>query len=553
MNLYSAFVTFILTICSTAIMSYISMTMPIGPWIETTLALSAMLLFQLYKNATKEKSKLHVGLTTAAGGISGIIATAFGFSFPTLYFLAPEIFKLFLSNPIYFSIVLGLLSFCAGSLGLISAFIFREKLIVEQNFSFPIGELLYKIIWMQNHINQSLQLTIGFFVTFAFLIINFLTNIFPKNLLLISKFETQLITIPLIAIPLNITPMFVSIGFITGHVIAIPLLLGICIKLFLIDIICKIYPILYDYLSTLFNFERYSEISQSDFIFAFSSGIILYSAIASFLSFINYKKLKYFFYTTSLFSKNQFNGVKNMPWIKILLLCFLIFLFFAYFNFSILSQIYVILGTLISIYQLIFIAGKIGIAPLGRFATFVMVPGMFLFGFNPLQITVVSTFVEIAGGVACDALFSYKMAFLANIDTNKIWFYQWFGLLVCSIFVGIIFWILFQAFELGICATGSFPATKAMARALMVNIKSFDLLILSIGFVCGYSISLLKVSPILVLSGILMPPNLSIMLILGGLLTYLMKEKEKYYPIWSGIFAANSLWMVVKGFIICLN
>lgn len=193
------------------------------------------------------------------------------------------------------------------------------------------------------------------------------------------------------------------------------------------------------------------------------------------------------------------------------------------------------------------IAGKIGLAPLGRFATFVMVPGMFLFGYTPLQITVVATYVEIAGGVACDCLFGRKMAQLADIDAKRIQQYQWFGLVVSSLLIGGIFWLLISHFGIG-NEPGALPASRAAYRALLVNVQRFDTLALLLGLIFGYLLKFVKVNSALMLGGILMPAEASLMLIIGGLSTYLVKDKEEYYPFWSGVFAANSLWMLIKAF-----
>ena len=54
-----------------------------------------------------------------------------------------------------------------------------------------------------------------------------------------------------------------------------------------------------------------------------------------------------------------------------------------------------------------------GIATFPAYATFVMVPGMMLFGYDAIQITLVSTFVEICGGVAVEILFGRKVGQLS--------------------------------------------------------------------------------------------------------------------------------------------
>ena len=143
--------------------------------------------------------------------------------------------------------------------------------------------------------------------------------------------------------------------------------------------------------------------------------------------------------------------------------------------------------------------------------------------------------------------FGRKMARLASIDSKKIQQYQWFGLLVSSLLIGIIFWLFISHFGLG-SETGALPASRAASRALLVNIQRFDTLALLMGLIFGYLLKFTKINSALMLGGILMPPEVSLLLIFGRLSTYLVKDKEQYYPFWSGVFAANSLWMLIKAF-----
>ena len=68
-------VSILLSIFSTAVMCYISMATPIGPWIAPTLVLCALLLFNLF---TRRVTSTALALATSAGSIGGIMATAVG-------------------------------------------------------------------------------------------------------------------------------------------------------------------------------------------------------------------------------------------------------------------------------------------------------------------------------------------------------------------------------------------------------------------------------------------------------------------------------------------
>ena len=153
-----------------------------------------------------------------------------------------------------------------------------------------------------------------------------------------------------------------------------------------------------------------------------------------------------------------------------------------------------------------------------------MVPGMFLFGFTPVQATFVATFVEIAGGVASDALFGRRLALLSSIDMERAIRYQWFGLCISSCVIGILFWLLISGFGIG--TTHGLAVNKAASRALLLNIKNFDLYVLGMGCIFGYCMTYTGVSLALILGGIFMSPSASLLLIAGSLLAYCTLSKK---------------------------
>lgn len=541
MNFLRFFLAISLSLFSTSVMSFISMAVPIGPWIETTLVLIAMIILNIYSKVISIKSETKtLSLVTASGGIGGILATGFGFSFPMLYFIDKNLFNSFLASPVYFASICTVLAFAAGSLGLLMAHLFEDNLINYKKFEFPIGSLVYKMIAVQNQFLKSLQLAIGFILTQLFLYIRSFTKVLPSCLTILKKREFFCFSIklntPYICIDLDTLPMLLAIGFITGHVIAMPLAVGLIVKYFLLQPFYSIY----------LNFG--SKISFNDFSIAFSTGIVLYGTILGFLGFPRFlKSIKKSF--NQLNKKNNVNFVNwfsEIPILQIMAVLISNLILLNYFNFSIFSQFYLLIFTFVCAYQLSEIAGKIGLAPLGRFATFVMVPGLILFGYGPVQVTIVSVFVEVAGGVACDALFGRKLAQLANIEKKETLYYQWLGLIVSSLSIGLVFWLLISKFGIG--PEHSLPVQKALSRALIINIANFNIVAMLIGLITGALVSAIKVNPALMLGGLLMPTNYSLVLIVGGLSAWAFKNKEELYPFFSGVFASNSLWMLLKAF-----
>ncbi|MBA3953992.1 OPT/YSL family transporter [Candidatus Dependentiae bacterium] len=536
-------VSVLLALLSTAVMSYISMATPIGPWIDTTLVLCSMLIFTLLgKTLSRFVYTSSVSLTTAAGSLGGILATGAGFSLPTLYFVDRPLFDLWMSQPLYFASMISVFSFVAGSFGLLVAHLFQDYCLIKQELPFPIGELIYKTIAAQGQLRKAIELAGAFIATSLSLYIRQCTQFIADTVVLVDKHVFSLFSLPQISLPIEQMPIYLAVGFVTGHVIATPLLVGLFSKIFCIE------PLYALYMHS--HFLKTTGLTLNDFILAFGSGMVLYGAVVGFLDIPKLIKsvTKNIQSAQSGGSKSSFiaTHAKAIPLRQAFVALTGCVGFLTYCNFSPLAQVYVLVFSFVCTYQLVVIAGKIGLAPLGRFATFVMVPGMFLFGFDKLQTVLVAAFVEIAGGVASDALFGRKTALLASIDMRRVVRYQWFGLFVSSCAVGGIFWLLIAHFGLG--AEG-LAVSKAAGRALLINIQSFDLYALAMGFIFGFIVSYTSISAPLLLGGIVMPPYMSLLLICGGFLAYAIKNKEDYYPLCSGIFAASSIWMLIKAFL----
>ena len=533
-----------LSFLATASMSYITLAAPIGPWIEMTLVLCSMLIFACIKRyISVQLYKESVGLTTIAGGIGGILATGMAFSFPTIYFAQPDLFRIWIECPLFFMSIVSCLALLAGAFGFFVAFLTQDYLLKQQQLSFPIGELVYKTIGAQGQLSRARELIIGFIATLIGLYTHARAGIFPARLTLTASRTWGIFSVPSVALTLDQLPLYIAVGFVTGHVIALPLIAGLIAKIAFIE---PLYYIIMRYTSTT--------VTITDFTLAFSSGLVLYGALSSFSALFKrvYKLyvVKKTVYIPSFLSGLPVN-IYSLPVdligiVSLLVLAGSLVLFFSFFGFSFLAQLFIILGTSICVYQLLVLAGRIGIAPLGRFATFIMVPGIVLFGFTPVQATLVSAFVEIAGGVASDVLCGQKLALLSSIEQKRALRYQLLGLIVSSCLIGLLFWLLLSYGGIG--PTGQFAASKAASRALLITVKQFHTGALFAGIIGGVLISFTHLNSALMLGGILMAPEYILALSIGGILTYIVQDRERYYPFWSGVFTAHSLWMIIKAF-----
>ena len=409
----------ILSCFSTAVMSYISMATPIGPWIAPTIMLCAMLCYGIWHAGVD--FRLALAYITVSGSIGGILATAFGFSFPTLYFLDPQLFDSWMKHPHYFALFVSVFAVIASWYGTWIANLTQKHFLEQEQLTFPIAQMLYKMIGAYNEKIKVFQLGAGFGTTTLFCIMQDIVRCFFGIHFFVGSFE--------------LWPMLWAIGFVTGHMIVLPLITGAVFKALVLR------P-----LHVLF----FSEMSQSEFFLSFCCGMVLSGVVYIFAprAFIMSCRNLYHNFSWRQISAHTLKIDNNALIEGCLVLC-AASAFLFYVECSIPLQIYLFLFTFVCAYQVIAIAGKIGLAQLGRFATFVLMPSLFLFKLDAVQIMVISTFVEAVAGVAVDVLCGRKLVRLVQGSQRTARCYQYLGVIVSSAVLGIIFWLLINRFELG--------------------------------------------------------------------------------------------------------
>jgi hypothetical protein len=516
-----------LSCIATTSMVYVSMALPIGPWIAPTLVLIALCICC---SAQKKVNVQEVALAVSSGSLGGIIATAVGFYMPTLFFGDKHLFGAWLAQPYYFAALITAVTGVAGWLGLWCARVAEPYLIDEQQLAFPISHLVHGMIMAHAQVRRLYGLAVGFVSTF---LICMMQDGLCGKMLLIPK--TIMVSVsprigPFIlpALRFDLWPMVWAIGFMAGERMVLPLMSGVVANMVLIN------P-MHAYL--------FHTMSATDFILAFCTGMVLVSTVCGMMSVLrrvmNYrvptKNDLYRMLSTVCMHKRSFTE-------GILLLCVLLTLG-SFIGFSLLASLFIFVLTLFCSYQMMLIAGKIGVAPLGRFATMVMVPVMLVSTRDVWQLTLLSVFVATCGGVAVDALSGRVLARLCSVEQKSMERYQYGGVLMGALIVGCMFVLVVRHIPLG---SVELFAHKAQTRALLLTFTQFDWSVVLVGACFGLAIQWCNGNTLFVLSGILMPLHLVLGLIFGGLLSLGVRHKEQYEPFVSGVFASNALWMVIR-------
>lgn len=533
MNIFLIVLNILFTIFGVSVLAYISMVTPVGPWIELVVALLVLLFSRMVcRRSFGGEGGRMIGLASAAAGIGGITATVCGFTIPTLYFVDKSVFLRWLSDPFYFAELLGGSVLCAGFAAWGLVWLFGDTLLADERMPYPIGQMVARVMGAQKSLRQSVEL-IGGMVAATCYHVGYVVLGCARNISLFAGAQWRYFKFPGISLSVDQLSIFLAIGFIAGDVLLIPLVVGITSKIFLVEPLQRI---------------AFSTLSPTNYLFAFGGGLVLQEALFGFLKLPKTFKTAADGIKRTATSRTLWGILSAAKSVLILGLLGIIFIatYFRYFGFSPLAIVYTVLFSVICGYQILLIGGKAGLAPFGRFATFVMLPGIAFFAFDGIQATIVSLFVSLMGAMAVDIMFGLKMSQTSGLSRKEVVRAQLIGLFTTAAVVGFIFWFLFNQFQLG---SPELLAQRAQSRAALISAFSFDYTVLALGVLFGLLLHFLRVNTALVFTGLLFNVDQSLMLICGGLLTLLVKDKSRWEPFWSGVFAAGSLLIMIIRFL----
>lgn len=529
MVLIGLLLTSLLTFIITGFMLYVAMVTGIGPWIGPVTGILIQGVSSFFSSLFMQRMGF---LITVSSSVGGIIGTAFGFSFPTWFFLEKDLFMDYVANhTLAFFLLIISVVVVAGLVGTLSSDLFYKELVEEKNLPFPVGTMTYQAIMHHNPQEKKYMFSgIALYAGYSLLFIKrFLGKwVVPLQYSFYSGFTSSWIAIPAFTLDFSIVPLLISIGFVAGSIMALPLAIGALMKM--------------SVLNWLYNY--YSFLPNNDFLFAFCSGIVLSGTVGSLLQQL-YSFLKAFYNVYAQRSLSYtYTWQSDYKWLVVLGV--IVIVYARWYQFSLLGGLYLFVTTLLCAYQISFIAGKIGLALLGRFATFVMVPGVMLFNWNPLQITLVATFVELVGGIAVDNLQGKKTFQLAHMNVKDYRIYHYVALLAAALATAVCFYYFVMHYQLG---SSLLCAQRAQARALLLQVATVNMQVLVWGICGGLVLKYFSCNPILVLSGLLMPFSSLVPLTVGGLCALIIKDHKKYESFFSGVYVANACLSVIRMFL----
>lgn len=509
------FLSIVLSLISACTMSYVSMAVETAPWVAPVVAITFMVI--LLKIIQKKWFKEHVVIGIAAGSLGGMVGMCIGLTWPSLYFLHPDMFTDWMASPLKFSGMISLIVLVAGSLAFVITHFLRYHLIVQHEMNFPMSVLVHNIVYMDKKIKGFAMMLNGLVVASSWNTFTWIARLSLKG------YGNQLHSIP----------AFLSIGFVAGQAITIPLLIGMFSRVFVLQAVQQ----------RFFYFEK-----QHGFILTFASGMLFAVVFMMLLSMIKdivqgvhthkqshvmnlFQKFWYNIYYRVMFFTCLGASVGLLVWWKV----------------GLLEQFYIFLALFVLCHVVATIVAEVGVLDVQSFVSFIILPLTYFSPISSIASLVLVTFCTLCLGVVIDLLFSYKISHLAKITHSKLLKYQLLGFVVAACSIGFVLWWYIHEFKLG---SSTLLAQQALDQESFITFGNYNYQVLAAGF--AYSAFMYMICPdmLVVIGGFMMPVSMSFWLILAGGFSYLFKSRRHYYPFWFGVYASHALWMFARALLL---
>lgn len=501
-------------IVSIGMRSYLVMHLPLGPWIGPIF--EAVFLILLVPIISKKWFQDHAIITLAAASIGGMIGLSLGMTLPSFYFLYRTDFLAWLAQPLWFMSTISLFVFCAGLLSFLIAYVIKDHLILDAKLPFPMSKLIYDMISVGYYTHMHKLIWIG-------IAISSLWNG------LIFFIKTSLIFNSISLMYLYMIPTIVSIGFFVGHITTISLFIGLIYRILGLEFLHKYY---------------FVHIHTKEFLVMFCLGM-LFVHIAYSVILVVFQKMWKDSKRAKIATMARWKAfLHNKLFLTKIVASFFVCGAILYcFGVSLNIQCFVFPVLILVGFNVARIVGEMGILDIDSFVWCVLLPLIYIFTAISLKnLALLALFICLCLGIVVNLVFSYKLAFLANISYQRILNYQIFGFFIAVFSSGIFMWYQAQYFDE---QSLQIFALNAQTLNNLMQLGTFNYQVFMCGIIAGLLVIFVKQPLLVVVGAMLMSPFVLMCLLVSGMLAYFVVHKEKLFPLWLGVYAAHAAWMMI--------
>ena len=495
---------------SVFLMSYMTMNTELGPWVAPLfIVMCTMFAIPLLSRRLFAK---YATIMIAAGSIGGMVGMCLGLSIPSFYFVHKAEFLMMMARPLHFAGLISMFVLCAGAFAFVLAYLLKDHLIIEKKLPFPMVKLLHDIISIDSKSSMSSGHRLMLSGLGLVSVFNMLTMMARPVL---HVFRAQI----------HIIPFMMTAGFVAGRLTLIPVCIGVGTRILAFQFV---------------HHQFFASMHEIEFLITFCSGILLALFLRVWLhSFVIYRQIKDFFpKSIKLFMQD---------WRLLLLgvgtfLCSCVPLYFCGVSWEIL--IYLMSFLIITCWNIARILGQIGVVDIVSFSWFIILPLIYgVIAIPSSSVVAAALFAMLCLGMVIDLIFSYKLASLAKISYQKILQYQLLGFVTTILISGFAMWWHIHTFGFD---SAKLTSPQALELGQLIQFGAYDHVVLLCGVACGIILQMFRKEMFTIVGAALMMPSMSIWLIIAGVLSHVVKNPEKLYPMWFGVYAGQVCWIVMR-------
>ena len=152
-------------------------------------------------------------------------------------------------------------------------------------------------------------------------------------------------------------------------------------------------------------------------------------------------------------------------------------------------------------------------------------------------------FVTICLALVIALLFSWRVADQLQIDQQKTTRYQALGFLTGLVSVGFVMWWYGYLIDFN---TESLFSSQAFLQEQFLTLQHMDHRIFLVGFAYAALLHFFIEDVSLIIVGCMMEFSIVGWLILAGIISLCIKNRQNYYPFCFGVYAMHAVWLLVQ-------
>lgn len=508
----------ILVIFSCAALAYVAMAASVGPWISPAVIMLSNILINKTNVFSQKKSTFSL-LNQVSCNLAGLVCTAIGFMLPTLYFLDRQFFASLMGRPLYFCSLIGGCVAVGSVLGTASVGAFGRRFFGRLQDS-PVSQII-----VQTH-EQSIKASPGGSI-FAGIGISGLICLVRDGM----RFGSKTILPAVTTLSGMVRPTMWAVGYTVGMKVAAPLIVGVlCKDLFIAPLAAH---------PEVGGVKLFAGSDQMALMAAFCAGMIVYEIGSSLFAGARVVRLKSVLgKLKSDPEKSKLQSLKDVLASPLFPAFLISVAFLVWIGFNLPQAVFIGIGSIATSVEISRFVLGYGLAPFGRFASFVMFPAIAIFALDNFQTTLLCIFVGVACAAAASLTIQRGVALLSQVEDSQVDLHHWLGVAICALAAGIVFWLLCSNLELG---THELFAQRGKTRAIMISIQSFNKILVFLGILFGWAVQKFGLSITMVFGGLMMPKDLTLGLIAGALFRNFLEKTPSWENFWTGVFVGESV------------